>query len=104
MIFNNQFRPVPQLTAPNWVAVIRRSLETSSRAATATAVRHLFAMAEISRLKRKADVEVRVVSIPGDWFPPVAGVFIKESMNNLADLGEKMGADPASWSNESSAF
>jgi hypothetical protein len=100
VIFNNQFRPVPVVTAPNWVAVIQRSLETSTRAATATAVRHLFAMAEISRLKRKADVEVRIVSIPGDWFPPVPGVFIKETMNNLTDLGEKMGADPASWSNE----
>jgi Patatin-like phospholipase len=100
VIFNNQFRPVPQVTAPNWVAVIQRSLETSTRAATATAIRHLFEMAEIWRLKRKADVEVRVVSIPGDWFPPVPGVFIKESMNNLADLGEKMGADPASWGNE----
>jgi Patatin-like phospholipase len=104
VIFNNQFRPVPHVTAPNWVAVIQRSLETSTRAATATAVRHLFAMAEISRLKRKADVEVRIVSIPGDWFPPVPGVFIKETMNNLADLGEKMGADPASWSTEPSAF
>jgi hypothetical protein len=104
VIFNNQFRPVPVVTAPNWVAVIQRSLETSTRAATATAVRHLFAMAEISRLKRKADVEVRVVSIPGDWFPPVPGVFIKETMNNLTDLGEKMGADPASWSNEPPEF
>ena len=77
VIFNNQFRPVPVVTAPNWVAVISRSLETSSRAATATTVRHLFAMAEISRLKRNADVEVRVVSIPGDWVPPVPGVFKK---------------------------
>jgi hypothetical protein len=100
VIFNNQFRPVPQVTAPNWPAVIQRSLETSTRAATATAVRHLFAMAEISRLKRKADVEVHIVSIPGDWFPPVPGIFIKETMNDLADLGEKMGADPASWSSE----
>jgi len=82
VIFNNQFRPVPVVTAPNWVAVIQRSLETSSRAATATAVRHLFAMAEISRLKRNADVEVRIVSIPGDWVPPVPGVFKKETMNN----------------------
>ena len=100
VIFNNQFRPVPVVTAPNWPAVISRSLETSTRAATATAVRHLFAMAEISRLKRKADIEVRIVSIPGDWFPPVPGIFIKETMNNLTDLGEKMGADPASWSTE----
>jgi hypothetical protein len=100
VIFNNQFRPIPQVTAPNWPAVISRSLETSTRAATATAVRHLFAMAEISRLKRKADVEVRVVSIPPDWSPPVPGVFIKETMNNLADLGEKMGANPANWRDE----
>src|SRR5215467_6138955 len=104
VLFNNQFRPVPQVTAPNWPAVVQRSLETSTRAATATAVRHLFAMAEISQLKRKADVEVRIVSIPGTWSPPVPGVFIKETMNNLADLGEKMGADPASWSTEPSEF
>ena len=100
VIFNNQFLPVPEVVAPNWPAVITRSLETSTRAATATAVRHLFAMAEISRIKRKADVEVRIVSIPGDWFPPVPGTFIKETMNNLTDLGEKMGADPSSWSTE----
>ena len=100
VIFNNQFRPVPVVTAPNWPSVIQRAMETSTRAATATAVRHLFAMAEISRLKRKADIEVRVVSIPGDWFPPVPGTFIKETMNNLSDLGEKMGTDPASWRSE----
>ena len=104
VIFNNQFRPAPEVVAPNWVAVIQRSLETSTRAATSTAIRHLFAMAEISRLKRKADVEVRVVSIPGDWSPPVPGVFKKETMNSLTDLGEKMGADPASWSEQPSAF
>ncbi len=100
VIFNNQFRPVPEVVAPKWPAVIQRSLETSTRAATATAVRHLYAMAEISRLRRKAEVEVRIVSIPGDWLPPIPGIFIKESMNNLADLGEKMGADPSSWSTE----
>jgi hypothetical protein len=29
---------------------------------------------------------------------------MKETMNNLADLGEKMGADPGSWSKEPPAF
>jgi Patatin-like phospholipase len=104
VIFNNQFRPVPVATEPKWPAAIQQSLKTSTRAATATAVRHRFAIAEISRLRRKAEVEVRIVSIPGDWVPPVPGVFIKETMNNLADLGEKMGADPASWSSEPPAF
>ncbi len=98
VIFNNQFRPQPEVTAPNWLAVVRRSLETATRSSTATAVRHLYAMAETARLKRNAEVEVHVVSIPGDWSPPVAGTFERETMNNLADLGEKMGADPSSWS------
>ena len=53
VIFNNRFQPLPGVTPPNWPAVIQRSLETSTRAATATAERHLFAIAEISRLKRK---------------------------------------------------
>jgi hypothetical protein len=104
VIFNNQFRPVPEATPPNWVAVMQRSLFTATRASTAIAVRHLFAMAEIARLKRKADVEVRVVSIPGDWSPPVPGTFVKETMNNLVDLGERMGADPRTWSGEAPAF
>ena len=96
VIFNNQFRPVPLVTPPNWFAVIQRSLDTATRASTCTAVRHLFALAEIARLKHKAEVEVRMVSIPADWSPPVAGVFVKETMNNLVNLGEKMGADPSS--------
>ena len=60
-------------------------------------MKHLVALAEIARLKRNADVEIRLVSIPGDWSPPAPGVFVKETMDNLADLGERMGADPASW-------
>ena len=53
-----------------------------------------FAMADIARFKRKAEAEARLVSIPGDWFPPVPGTFVKETMNNLADLGEKMRTRP----------
>jgi len=43
-------------------------------------------------------VEVRIMAVPESWVPPAAGTFQKEVMNALADLGEKMGADPASWS------
>ena len=44
-------------------------------------------------------VEVRIMAVPDAWAPQVAGTFKKEVMNDLADLGEKMGADPASWTN-----
>ena len=94
VIFNNQFRPPPEMTAPNWLAVVQRSLETGTRASTAIGLRHLYAMAEIARLKRNADVEVYVISIPDDWVAPVEGTFAKETMNNLVDLGEKMGVTP----------
>ena len=97
VIFNNQLRPLPQVTAPTWTAIVARSLEMGTRAATLTSMRHLFAMAEISRLKHNADVEVRVVAVPETWKPPKPGVFVKETMNELADLGERMGADPANW-------
>jgi len=97
VIFNNQLRPQPQVTKASWVAVVQRSMETGTRASTTTAMRQLFGMAEVARLKQNADVQVRVVSIPDGWAPPNPGSFDKQTMNNLADLGERMGADPASW-------
>jgi hypothetical protein len=76
-------------------------MELATRASSLMAIRHLYDMAEVSRLKRNADVEVRVVSIPEDWKAPVGGTFKREVMNNLADIGEQMGSDPSSWSTES---
>ena len=37
------------------------------------------------------------IAVPDGWVAPKPGVFTKETMNAMADLGEKMGADPASW-------
>jgi hypothetical protein len=60
-------------------------------------MRHLYAQAELAHLKHKANIEVRVMAVPDEWIPPSPGNFQKDVMNSLADLGEKMGADPASW-------
>ena len=100
VIFNNQVRPPPQVTAPTWPAVVSRSLEMGTRSATLTSMRHLYSLAEIARLKHGATIEVRIVAVPGEWSPPKPGVFVSETMNNLADLGERMGSDPASWLTE----
>jgi hypothetical protein len=100
ILFNNQLRTPPQNVNAKWPDIVSRSLELSTRSATLTAIRHLHANAEITRLKRKAEVEVRLVSVPDDWVPPKPGVFIKETMNDLADVGLRMGADPSSWSTE----
>jgi hypothetical protein len=100
IIFNNQFRPPPEVVQPNWTSVLPRSVDTSTRSATINAMRHLFAMAALTRLEHRVDIEVRYISVPDDWTPPKPGVFDKEVMNALANMGERMGADPASWRTE----
>ena len=97
IVFNNQFRPPPKVTEPDWIDVVLRSMETGSRAATMTAIRHLVTMSKVDEMKWKVDIQVRVVAIPGDWMPPKPGSFQKETMNGLVDIGERMGADPKSW-------
>ncbi len=98
VLFNNKYRPAPQVTRLRWFNVVDRSTTMSTRAATMTAIQHLHALAEIARLRHGASVEVRTASIPSTWVRPAPGRFNAESMNDLADLGERMGSDPANWS------
>jgi hypothetical protein len=100
VLFNNKYRPAPQVTRLRWFDVVDRSTTMSTRAATMTAIRHLHALAEIARLRHGVDVDVRIASIPSTWVRPAPGRFNAESMNDLADMGERMGSDPASWSLE----
>jgi hypothetical protein len=97
IIFNNQFRFPPQVTQERWPDIMNRAMIMSTQTATVSAMRHLFAQQEINHLKQNADVEVRVIAVPDSWVPPSPGVFQKNVMNELADLGEQMGADPTSW-------
>jgi hypothetical protein len=98
VIFNGQFRGPSRVTAPEWPSVIARSVDIASRSATATAIRHVFASAEVARLRYGATVEVRVMAIPDEWAPAHEGSFRKDTMNALADLGERMGEDGSGWS------
>jgi hypothetical protein len=100
VIFNNQFRFPPQITQERWPDIMSRATIMSTQTSTVNSMRHLFAMAEIAKLKRNAELEVRVMAVPDEWVPPKPGTFVSEVMNNLADLGEQMGADPAKWRTE----
>jgi hypothetical protein len=81
--------------------VIERSLEVAVRASTTVALRHLYAMAEVTRLRGDGETEVRWVAIPNSWKAPVEGIFKEPTMRSLSDLGRAMGRDPASWKTES---
>jgi hypothetical protein len=100
VIFNNQLRFPPETVRRRWPDLMSRATIMSTQTSTLNSIRHLFARAEIERLKRKVDYEVRLISVPEDWVASQPGTFVKEVMNDLTDLGEKMGADPASWLTE----
>src|SRR5262245_17210368 len=50
--------------------------------------------------QHNADVQMRVMVVPDSWVPPNPGLFQKDVMNSLGDLGEQMGADPVNWRTE----
>jgi hypothetical protein len=101
VIFNNQVRFPPEITQERWPDIIGRATIMGTQTSTLNSIRHLYTKAELDRLKHKADVQVRLIAVPDDWVPPKPGTFVKEVMNELTDLGERMGADPASWRTES---
>jgi hypothetical protein len=97
VIFNNEIRWPPETVQPTWKSILGATTTAGTRSATVNSMRLLFAMAEIARLKHHADIQVRVVAVPDGWVPPNPKPFDKTTMNALADLGEKMGADSSSW-------
>jgi hypothetical protein len=97
VIINNQIADVPTIVAPTWPAITAESVSTMTRFATVANLRLLQYQCEIMSRLEHYEVEFRYVSIPYEWRPPVKGSFKKETMNDLADLGEKMGSDPGSW-------
>jgi len=97
VIVNNSLAQPPKTVQAKWPEVLGPSLATSIRSATIAEIRWLAAQADYINATMHTDIEVRVVAIPDDWRPPVAGDFQKETMNSLADIGRKMGSDPSSW-------
>lgn len=97
VIVNNQLTQIPQVTAPTWVGVTASVASSAVRAATATALELLASEVAYLNATGAVDAEFFVVAIPDYWRPPTTGIFQKETMDSLADLGEKLGRQPASW-------
>jgi hypothetical protein len=97
IILNNEIRWPPEVVRPTWSTLISRSMTAASRAATLNDIRILMLESAVERLRDGADIEVRIVAVPDGWVAPQQGAFLAANMNALADLGERMGADPASW-------
>ena len=101
VIFNNQLRFPPEIIRNRWPDLINRATIMSTQTSTINSLRHLYTLAALEKLRSGVEVQVRLISVPEDYVPSKPGTFIREVMNELADLGERMGADPASWRSES---
>lgn len=97
VIINGQFGAVPTVIQPSWPSITAASVSTAIRSSTLGSLRLLDAHVRLLRATRHADVELRFVAIPDDWRPVRPGTFVRETMQDLAALGRRMGQDPSSW-------
>ena len=96
VIINNWLKSPPKTVQPTWPAILAPTEAILLRYATRTEVQWLAAQADYAN-SLGMDIELRVVAIPDSWHAPVPGAFQKETMDSLAGLGRRLGADPASW-------
>lgn len=97
VIFNNQAVSPARTVQRTWLDVLGRSVEVAIRSSTMTGLRHLYSHADSVTQRGDGSIEVRWLAIPDDWRPKVDGVFKKETMSELADIGARLGSDPKSW-------
>lgn len=97
VIINEYIQPLPVTVQPTWPAVVQRSIYVSVRSAEAIALRHLYALAEATRLRGEGEVEVRWVAVPPTWKPLVDDPFDASTMRSLSEVGERLGRDPGAW-------
>ena len=100
VILNAYVSPLVRTVQPTWPEILVRSLELAARASTTTALRHLYAMAELSKLRGDGEIEVRWVAVPQSWRASNAEFFDAQDMRAISDEGMRVGADPNSWNTE----
>ncbi len=98
VILNNRLKVTNKTIQPHWGDCSLRSIELMLNAQIAAPLNRLTLFVDSMRMKHKLDVELRWVQIPADWTsPPDVSDFHPSVTNSLADLGRRMGSDPASW-------
>lgn len=97
VIVNNRDEPQPRIVQPSWWSITQASVDTMVRSSTLTTLRYFAQELEYVKVTEDADIELRYVAIPPSWKPPSAGVFDAKTMDELVEIGMRMGADPNSW-------
>ena len=98
VIINNKLLMEPRITSPTWTAIAARSLASLTRASTLQTLQDIETYSQMIDSRPEFDVQLLYVAIPqGYEIAETNKLFDAEVMRDLADLGERMGADPANW-------
>lgn len=98
VLVNNKLLMEPEITSPTWSAIATRSLASLIRASTLQTLQDIETYSQMINSRPEFDVRMFYVAIPqGINIPETKNLFDAKKMQDLADLGEKMGANPASW-------
>lgn len=97
VIVNESLTPDLGITRSSWTSVAARSLQILIRESLLTALRNIEELAKNTR-ESGMEAEFRFVSIPDDApTGPNRGLFDREYMNQLEEIGRQMGQAPSSW-------
>ena len=98
IIINNKLLLEPEITPPTWSEIAKRSLASLTKASTLQTLQDLDTYSQMINSRPEFDVQMFYVAIPQSYeVPDTDNMFDTKIMRNLADLGEKMGANPNIW-------
>ncbi len=98
VVINNKLLMEPEVTSLSWSGIAGRSLASLVRASTLQTLQDLETFSHMVNLRPEFDMQMYYVAIPqGYEIPETEFMFDPEKMRNLADLGERMGTNAASW-------
>jgi hypothetical protein len=98
VIINNKLLVDPKLTTPTWSSIATRSLYSLMYSSTLQNLQDIETYTRMINSQPEFDVQMRYIAIPQDYeIPETENLFDQDKMRGLADLGERMGANPNSW-------
>ncbi|MEM9109197.1 MAG: patatin-like phospholipase family protein [Planctomycetota bacterium] len=103
IIVNGKLQADPSPAPKTWSTMGTRAISQMLRAANIRSLQQLDVMRRLSVERPDVQFEVYWVAIPPDYELPEMkdGMFDKQYMRELVELGRKMGSDPSSWQTES---
>lgn len=98
IIVNDKMLLDPAVVPLKWPSILKRMLNTSIRSSALQNIQDAETLIQLINDRPKFDVQLRYVAIPQSFpIQDTEEIFNPETIQNLIELGLKMGADPTSW-------